>query len=54
MKSQTDVIIIGAGIIGCAIAYEMSKQGYRTLNIDKLSAAGAGSTINSSANQCWM
>ena len=50
MKSQVDAVIIGAGIIGCAIAYEMSKQGYRTINVDKLSATGAGSTINSCAN----
>ena len=44
-----DVIIIGAGVIGCATAFELSKAGYRTLNIDKNSQPGAGSTINSCA-----
>ena len=48
-----DVIIIGAGVIGCAIALEMSRRGHRTLNIDKASAAGAGSTINSCAIVRW-
>ena len=48
MKSP-DVIIIGAGIIGCATAFELSKHGYQTLNIDKLGQPGAGSTINSCA-----
>lgn len=44
-----DAIIIGAGIIGANIGFEMSKAGYRTLNIDKLPAAGYGSTANSCA-----
>ncbi|MCF8112260.1 MAG: FAD-dependent oxidoreductase [Desulfotignum sp.] len=39
MTSDYDVIIIGAGIIGCCTAFEMSKIGFRTLNIDKLPAA---------------
>ena len=45
--NQPDAIIIGAGIIGCTTAFELAKKGYKTLNIDKLGAAGAGSTINS-------
>jgi len=44
-----DVVIIGAGVIGTALALEMSRRGHRTLNVDKASAAGAGSTINSCA-----
>ena len=39
-----DVIVIGAGIIGCCTAYELAKRGKRTLNIDKLPASGYGST----------
>jgi sarcosine oxidase subunit beta len=46
---QPDVIIIGAGVIGCTTAFELSKRGYQTLNIDKNGDAGAGSTINSCA-----
>jgi sarcosine oxidase subunit beta len=49
MNRTTDVIIIGAGIIGCATAFELAKKGYRTLNIDKLPAAGFGSTSNTCA-----
>ena len=49
MNRTTDVIIIGAGIIGCATAFELAKKGYHTLNIDKLPAAGYGSTSNSCA-----
>ncbi len=49
MTQPYDAIIIGAGIIGGAIAFELSKKGYRTVNIDKLSAAGEGSTGSTSA-----
>lgn len=44
-----DAIIIGAGIIGANVGFEMSKAGFKTLNIDKLPAAGYGSTANSCA-----
>ena len=49
MNKSYDAIIIGAGIIGASIAFELSKKGYRTLNVDKLGVAGAGSTINTCA-----
>jgi len=29
MSDNYNAIIIGAGIIGCCIAYELSKNGYR-------------------------
>ena len=44
MSEGHDAIIIGAGIIGAAIALELGRKGYRTLNVDKLPAAGYGST----------
>ena len=44
MTANYDAIIIGAGIIGAASALELSKKGWRTLNLDKLPAAGYGST----------
>jgi sarcosine oxidase subunit beta len=44
MARSYDAIIIGAGIIGACVAYELSKRGWRTLNLDKLPAAGYGST----------
>ncbi len=49
MTQHYDAIIIGAGIIGAATAFELAKQGWKTLNIDKLPAAGYGSTSNSCA-----
>lgn len=44
-----DVVIIGAGIVGCSIARSLSATGYATINIDPLPAAGYGSTSHSSA-----
>jgi sarcosine oxidase subunit beta len=49
MKKKYDAIIIGAGVIGSPIAYELAKMGRQTLNIDKLSDAGEGSTAASCA-----
>ena len=49
MNKQYDAIIIGAGVIGAAIAFELAKKGYRTLNVDKLASAGYGSTSGSCA-----
>jgi len=49
MNQRYDVIVVGAGIIGCCIAFELSKRGLRTVNIDKLPASGYGSTSGSCA-----
>lgn len=48
-KRGADAIIIGAGVIGSAVAFELGKRGYKTLNIDKLAEAGFGSTSSSCA-----
>jgi sarcosine oxidase, subunit beta len=47
MTQNTDAIVIGAGVIGASIAFELCKRGYGTVNIDKLPAAGYGPTSNS-------
>ncbi|MTH95209.1 FAD-binding oxidoreductase [Roseibium sp. RKSG952] len=44
-----DAIIIGAGVIGCSVSYNLAKRGFRTLNVDALPAAGYGSTSSSCA-----
>ena len=44
MNERYDAIIIGAGIIGACTAYELARKGWRTLNLDRLPAAGYGST----------
>ena len=49
MTEQVDAIIIGAGIIGAATAFELAKNGVKTLSIDKNPAAGYGPTAASCA-----
>lgn len=49
MSESYDAVIIGAGVIGAAIGLEMSRAGYKTLNVDALPAAGYGPTSNSCA-----
>ena len=48
-KKNYDVVIIGAGVIGAATALELTRNGYKTLNIEKNPEAGYGSTSNSCA-----
>ncbi len=49
MADTCDALIVGAGIIGCSIAFGLSVQGKRVTVIDKLPAAGYGSTSSSAA-----
>ena len=44
MAKSYDAIVIGAGIIGTSVSFELAKLGWKTLNLDKLPAAGYGST----------
>ncbi len=48
-EKKYDAIVIGAGIIGNCIAYELARKGYKTLNVDKLGGSGCGSTSGSCA-----
>jgi sarcosine oxidase, subunit beta len=48
-EAPPDAVIIGAGVMGCAIAFELAQHGWRTLTVDAGPAAGAGSTSSSSA-----
>ncbi len=47
--NQPDAIIIGTGVIGAAIAFEMSKAGWKTLSLDRNAQVGHGSTAGSCA-----
>ena len=49
MADTADAIIIGAGVIGSAVAFEMAKQGKKTLTVDRTQMAGQGSTAGSCA-----
>ena len=43
MNQRSDVVVIGAGIVGCAIAYELARRGVRVRVIDRRSV-GQGAT----------
>ncbi|WP_116206317.1 NAD(P)/FAD-dependent oxidoreductase [Amycolatopsis circi] len=45
----TDVVVIGAGVIGASIALELARGGRRVTVVDKAGGAGHGSTSASSA-----
>jgi glycine/D-amino acid oxidase-like deaminating enzyme len=49
MRRTTDAIVIGAGIMGGAIAFELAKSGRGVIIVDKAGAPGHGSTSSSSA-----
>lgn len=49
MANTYDAIVIGAGIIGACVGFELAKQGKRVLNVDKLPGSGQGSTSGSCA-----
>ena len=49
MSQQSDAIIIGAGVIGTAVAFEMAKNGWKTLSLDRNAQIGQGSTAGSCA-----
>ncbi len=46
---SVDAVIIGAGVIGTAVGYELAKKGWKTVNIDRNPVAGYGSTSASCA-----
>lgn len=45
MEKNYDAGIIGAGIIGNCIAYEMAKKGMKTLSTDKLGGSGTCGSV---------
>ena len=49
MTQSPDAIIIGTGVIGSAIAFELAKKGWKTLSLDRNAQAGHGSTSGSCA-----
>ncbi|MEM9269817.1 MAG: FAD-dependent oxidoreductase, partial [Pseudomonadota bacterium] len=49
MTKQPDAIIIGTGVIGSAIAFELAKLGITPLSLDRNTVIGQGSTAGSCA-----
>ncbi len=49
MAETADAIIIGTGVIGAAVAFELAKKGWKTLSLDRNAQVGHGSTAASCA-----
>ncbi|MEX0285310.1 MAG: NAD(P)/FAD-dependent oxidoreductase [Paracoccaceae bacterium] len=49
MTKSADAIIIGTGVIGAAVAFELAKKGWKTLSLDRNAQVGHGSTAGSCA-----
>ena len=49
MTSKCDAVVIGAGVIGSSVAYELARKGLSVIVVDKAAAPGLGSTSSSSA-----
>ena len=49
MKSSADVVIIGAGVIGCSTAYHLTKMGITDIAILEMEQVGAGTSSKSAS-----
>ncbi|GAB2604867.1 NAD(P)/FAD-dependent oxidoreductase [Kribbella endophytica] len=49
MTSGADAVVVGAGVVGSAVALELARQGARVVVVDKEGSAGQGSTSASDA-----
>lgn len=48
-RNSADAIVVGAGVVGASIAFELSRSGRSVVVVDKGSAVGGGSTSSSSS-----
>ena len=46
---EADAVVIGAGVIGAGVAYELARRGLATVSVERLPGPGQGSTSASSA-----
>ena len=49
MADTADVIVIGAGVIGCSVAHELARDGLSVTTVERAPGPGQGSTSASSA-----
>lgn len=49
-----DVLIVGAGVVGAALAYEVARRGKRVLVVDRAAGAGLGATRWSMGGTHWL
>ena len=47
--ADKQAVIIGSGVIGCAVGLQLSRKGYSVTLVDKNPEVGYGSTSNSCA-----
>ena len=46
MEREADVVIVGAGIVGCATAYHLARRGVRVVVVERGRVAGEQSRKN--------
>ena len=44
--TRPDVLIVGGGVIGCAVAYELAKQGLRVTLLERAGLCAGASGAN--------
>jgi sarcosine oxidase, subunit beta len=49
LKTTTDIVIIGGGVIGCGTAYNLARQGAKNVTVLEKGAIGSGGTSKSCA-----
>ena len=47
MKSYTHVLVIGGGVVGCSVAYHLTKYGWKDVMLIERSELTSGSTCPS-------
>jgi len=49
VTQTADAVVIGTGVIGAAVAYELAKTGLRVVSVDRSGGVGTGSTSSSAS-----
>jgi sarcosine oxidase, subunit beta len=49
VTKTADAVVIGTGVIGAAVAYELARTGLRVTSVDRLGGVGSGSTSSSAS-----
>jgi sarcosine oxidase len=52
-EKQYDVIVVGLGCVGMSSAYQLSKNGYKVLGLEKHSDTGSIGTSSYGLTRIW-